>query len=99
MALQILISLVDKGDVTEADAPLMEPGMRKWLESAVWAEGQERFSLEWRKFSAWISGKAWRANPAPSAEAKAARRVVKRSSDGSDPNAEWVPGWKKSEGQ
>ena len=95
-AFQVLMSLTDKGDVTEADSPRMEPGMRRWLDSAVWAPGQERFSAEWRKFSAWISGKAWRANPAPSAEAKAAKRVDKRSSDGSDPNAEWVAPWKNT---
>jgi hypothetical protein len=93
-ALRDFLRLFWKGEITEADANAIHGGMRKWLDSEVWSEGQGRFSAEWRKFSAWISGKAWLANPAPSVAAKQAGSSGKRSSDGIDPNAEFVAPWK-----
>lgn len=91
-ALRAFLALFWKGEITEADADAIHGGMRKWLDSEVWAAGQERFSPEWRKFSAWISGRAWRANPKPSAAAKQANQ----SSDGD--RAEFVPPWRKTAG-
>ena len=81
---RMFLSLIDRGEITEADAPLMESGMKRWLDSFAWSEDQKRYSSEWRKFSAWITGFAWRGNPAPSAEAKEAQRVGMRLGDGSD---------------
>jgi len=93
-ALREFLRLFWKGEITEADANAIHGGMRKWLDSEVWSEGQGRFSAEWRKFSAWIAGRCWLANPKPSAASKQA----KRSSDGVDPRAEFVPPWKTAGG-
>lgn len=95
LAAQCFLSLIDCGKVTDADAELMEPGMQRWLDSQVWEADQCRYSREWRKFSEWINGLAWRATPAAGAAAKENQRADRKSSRGVDPYAVWEAPWKK----
>ena len=94
MAFQIWRGYRERGLVTEANGHEGAEGVTRYLESEKWARDDGRYI---ESFDKWISGKKWRDRPAPSAEAKANRRVEKRSSDGSDPNAEWVAPWAKTD--
>lgn len=97
LAAQCFLSLIDNGRVTETDADQMVAGMRRWLDSQVWEPDQCRFSREWRKFSEWINGLAWRAKPAPGAAAKESQRATVKSSRGVDPYAQWEAPWAKKD--
>ena len=99
-AARCFLSLVGRGEIVAEEAPLMAPGMRHWLDSAEWAEPLDaaKYSATFKKFSKWITEFAWRGKPVPSAAAKQAKGTGKRSSDGIDPNAEYVAPWKKVEG-
>jgi uncharacterized protein YdaU (DUF1376 family) len=94
MAFQLWMGYCESGLLTEANAHEVDEGLTRYLESEKWARDDGRYI---ESFDKWIGGKKWRDRPNPSAEARANRRVVKRSSDGSDPTAEWVAPWAKSD--
>ncbi len=100
LAAQMLISLVDAGKVTAADAAEMEPGMRRWLDSQEWSPDNhpERYSPTYKRFSQWVALMSWRGRPAPSEAAKVARRTAEISSDGTDPFKVYRPDWLMKEG-
>ena len=83
MAFQIWMGYCESGLVTEANVHEVAEGLTRYLESEKWARDDGRYIESF--------------DPAPSPEAKANRRVEKRSSDGSDPNAEWVAPWAKTD--
>jgi uncharacterized protein YdaU (DUF1376 family) len=95
-ALQSWISLIDLGEITEETLPEIFAGLRRWKDSAEWAREDGRFIPAPNAFltgSGKHMGRMWKDHPPASEEAKA-RSANRRSGDGIDPNAEWVPPWK-----
>jgi len=93
-AAQTWLSLVATGVITEATVPEIETGLSRWMKSDQWMRDDGRFIPSPVK---WLRDKRWLDHPPASAEAKAAERGSKRSRDGIDPNAEWIPPWREDE--
>ena len=93
-AFQIWMGYCETGVVTEANVHEVDEGLTRYLDSDLWSRDNGRYIIS---FAKWLHGKKWRDRPQPSAEAKAkaAAKNVKRSSEGNDPNAEWVPPWRQ----
>jgi uncharacterized protein YdaU (DUF1376 family) len=89
-AAQIWLSMIDLGLVTDAMIPDIEAGLTRWVESDQWMRDDGRYIPSPVK---WLRDKRWLDHPPASTETKAERRGMKRSSDGIDPNAEWVAPW------
>jgi uncharacterized protein YdaU (DUF1376 family) len=87
MAAQIWINHVESGAITEATVPEVFAGLERWRGSDLWARDDGRYITTLAK---WLHKKLWKDSPKQSAAAKAERRAAK-TSDGSDPLAEWAP--------
>jgi len=99
-ALQSWLSLIDLGEITEETLPEVFAGLQRWKESAKWAEDDGKWIPAPSVFLTGSDkhvGRLWKDHPPASAETKANRKSAKRSRDGADPNAEWIPSWKKDE--
>ena len=91
-AAQTWLSLVTSGVITESVISDIEAGLARWIKSDQWARDDGRYIPSPVK---WLRDKRWLDHPPASAEAKTAERNSKRSRDGIDPNAEWIPPWRK----
>ncbi|CAB4130483.1 Protein of unknown function DUF1376 [uncultured Caudovirales phage] len=89
---QTWLFLVEGGVITEASLPNLNAGLDRWIESDQWTREDGRFVPSPVK---WLRDKRWLDHPPASAETKIERRGAKRSGDGVDPNAEWIPDWKR----
>jgi hypothetical protein len=97
-ALQSWISLIALGEITEETLPDVFAGLRRWKKSRAWAEEDGKYIPAPNVFLTGNDrhkGRLWKDQPPESTEAKAAERSAKRSSDGTDPNAEWIAPWKE----
>jgi uncharacterized protein YdaU (DUF1376 family) len=91
-AFQVWMGYCETGVVTEANVHEVDEGLTRYLDSDLWSRDGGRYIIS---FAKWLHGKKWRDRPQPSAEAKAAAKNGKRSPEGNDPNAEWVPSWRQ----
>jgi hypothetical protein len=82
--------MIDLGTVTEAMLPEIADGLTRWMQSDQWKRDDGRYIPSPVK---WLRDKRWLDHPPASAEAKAERRGMKRSSEGVDASAEWVAPW------
>lgn len=94
LAAQLWLSYADTEQITEDALPEIEAGLKRWLESDQWTRDDGRYVPSLAK---WIRDKRWLDHPPASAETKVARRGAKKSSEGVDPNAEWVAPWKQKD--
>jgi hypothetical protein len=97
-AAQSWLSLIDLGEITEATLPEVFSGLQRWKNSRSWADEDGRFVPAPSVFltgNERHTGRMWKDQPPASAEAKATRKISKRSGDGIDPAAEWIPPWKE----
>jgi len=91
-AFQVWMSYCDDGTITEENVHEVHEGLTRYLESDLWSRDGGRYIVSLAK---WLHGKKWLDRPKPSAEARAEAKTKKRSSDGNDPNVEWVAPWRK----
>ncbi|MGE5571104.1 MAG: hypothetical protein ACM3S5_18875 [Rhodospirillales bacterium] len=96
-AFQVFLSLWSAGKITSDDLPEIDAGLDRYLDSELWARDDGRYIQTPANFLDGPKGPLWKDHPKPSVEARARRKSAKRSSDGIDPNAEWVPSWRKDE--
>ncbi len=73
-ALGIFTGMVGRNEITEADAPLMADGMKRWLRCAAWVDQDRQYlpkgpAKEYLgSLAAWIRERAWTGKPQPCAE-------------------------------
>ena len=94
------LSLIDIGEITCANVAEVFAGTERWKQSAEWAREDGKYIPAPAVFLAGNerhTGRMWKDHPPASAEAKVTKRGAQRSSDGVDPNAEWVAPWKKGD--
>ena len=97
-ALQSWISLIGLGEITTETLPDVFAGLRRWKKSRAWADEDGKYIPAPNVFltgNERHTGRLWKDQPPESTESKVAERSARRSSDGTDPNAEWICPWKK----